>query len=189
MTDRPDLWLLRHGETGWNRDGIIQGHLDSRLTEKGREQARRQRDILDGRGLSGVPAWCSPLGRAVETAAIAVAPLTGIVRTDDRLMEIGLGEWQGTEGAELRAAAARGGLAAWIAAMDGAPGGEGLDALRGRCASFLDDLTGPAIAVCHGMAARMLWSVWLDRPLDLEPHGDLQGRVVELSEGGMRILG
>ena len=189
MTERPDLWLLRHGETEWNRAGILQGHLDSRLTEKGRAQAARQGEILRALDPGPVPAWCSPLGRAVETAAIAVVPLSGMVRTDDRLMEIGLGSWQETDGAQLRAAEASGGLAGRIMAMDRAPDGEGLDAFRARCAAFLDELPGPAITVCHGVTARMLWSLWLGGPLDLEPHGDLQGRVVVLSGGGMRIVG
>ena len=188
MAERPDIWLLRHGETEWNRAGRIQGHLDSRLTAKGRAQAARQGEILRSLNLGEVGAWCSPLGRAVETAAVAVVPLTGMVRTDDRLMEIGLGEWQDTDGPELRAALERGGVGSRILAMDDAPGGEGLDALRARCTAFLDDLSGPAIVTCHGVSARMLWSIWLDRPLDLEGHGDLQGRVIVLSGSGMQIL-
>ena len=37
------LWLVRHGETNWNRMGWIQGHLDSpRLTGRGRAQAERR---------------------------------------------------------------------------------------------------------------------------------------------------
>ena len=189
MSDRPDLWLLRHGETEWNRAGVLQGQLDSRLTPKGRAQAARQGEILRALGLGGLPAWCSPLGRAVETAAIAVVPLTGCVRTDDRLMEIGLGDWQGTDGAALRALRAEGSGGAWLDAMDRAPGGEGLAALRARCTAFLDARDGPAIAVCHGVAARMIWSVWLGGELDAASRGDLQGRVVELSGGRMRLHG
>lgn len=38
----PEIYLLRHGETEWNLDGRLQGHLDSPLTERGRLQAQRR---------------------------------------------------------------------------------------------------------------------------------------------------
>ncbi|MEQ9175846.1 MAG: histidine phosphatase family protein, partial [Alphaproteobacteria bacterium] len=31
----PEMWILRHGETEWNVEGRLQGHLDSPLTETG----------------------------------------------------------------------------------------------------------------------------------------------------------
>ena len=60
------LYLVRHGETTWNREGRMQGQGDSPLTERGIEQARRigrtLERLLDGR----MPAVMvtSPLGRA-----------------------------------------------------------------------------------------------------------------------------
>ena len=42
MTRYPDLYVLRHGETEWNREGIFQGVHDSPLTAMGREQAAHQ---------------------------------------------------------------------------------------------------------------------------------------------------
>ena len=47
MTRFPDLYVLRHGETEWNREGIFQGVHDSPLTAMGREQAAHQGKILD----------------------------------------------------------------------------------------------------------------------------------------------
>ncbi|MEL6841550.1 MAG: phosphoglycerate mutase family protein, partial [Pseudomonadota bacterium] len=44
----PDLFILRHGETEWNREGRMQGHLDSPLTPKGEGQADRQGVLLGG---------------------------------------------------------------------------------------------------------------------------------------------
>ena len=35
------IYLVRHGETAWNCERRIQGHLDSDLTARGRSQARR----------------------------------------------------------------------------------------------------------------------------------------------------
>ena len=66
--DKTEIITLRHGETEWNRKGIQQGHLDSPLTELGREQA-----LLAGRFLKAEGAirlYTSDLGRAVHTAEI-----------------------------------------------------------------------------------------------------------------------
>ncbi|NET23734.1 MAG: histidine phosphatase family protein, partial [Okeania sp. SIO1H5] len=42
------IWVIRHGETVWNRQGRYQGFLDSPLTEKGIQQAQRLRQRLSG---------------------------------------------------------------------------------------------------------------------------------------------
>jgi len=34
------LFLIRHGETGWNADRRLQGQLDTELNERGRKQAK-----------------------------------------------------------------------------------------------------------------------------------------------------
>ena len=47
MLEHPDLYILRHGETVWNRQGRFQGRKDSPLTEKGRQQALAQRISLN----------------------------------------------------------------------------------------------------------------------------------------------
>lgn len=44
--DQSVVYLVRHGETTWNRDGRLQGHLDSELTPAGVEQARAIGEIL-----------------------------------------------------------------------------------------------------------------------------------------------
>ncbi len=187
-----DLYLLRHGQTEWNAAGRWQGRANSPLTALGREQAERQRRTLGALDLSGVAAFSSPQGRAVETAGIAVAPLVAEVRTDPRLREIDVGAWTGRLRAELHpaGAAAEEFDADDIALYGGAPGGEGLDALRGRCAAFLADLDGPAIVVAHGITGRMLRVVALglgeDALADM-PGG--QGVVHHLSGGAQRRLG
>jgi len=93
------LYLIRHGETDHNRDGRVQGHTESDLSELGVEQAKR----LQGR-LTGVDleiAYTSPLRRAAETCRLA---LNGAVpsETNDGLKEINLGEWEGKKASTLR---------------------------------------------------------------------------------------
>ena len=49
----PEVLVLRHGQTEWNAEGRLQGHLDSPLTEKGLRQAQRQNEILQPYDLTG----------------------------------------------------------------------------------------------------------------------------------------
>lgn len=68
-----DLYLVRHGETEWNRLRRIQGLTDIPLNDTGREQARLTGSLLTRRPISRV--YSSPLGRARETAEIIAAQL------------------------------------------------------------------------------------------------------------------
>lgn len=68
------IYLVRHPETEWNREGRLQGHLDSPLTEAGRESARRMAKNLKFRNIGVI--YSSDLGRCLETARI----LNGVLR-------------------------------------------------------------------------------------------------------------
>ncbi|KAG9051574.1 GTP-binding protein gtr1 [Tulasnella sp. UAMH 9824] len=61
------IYLVRHGETDENRQGIVQGQLESNLNATGREQSRRMAQTL--KVVQFVHAFVSNLGRAVESAA------------------------------------------------------------------------------------------------------------------------
>ena len=180
----PELYVLRHGETEWNREGRLQGHHDSPLTEEGRAQAARQHRILAGRDLSGFTFHLSPLGRCLQTAGIALGGIAGLARTDDRLMEIGVGEWETRLRADLAAEGLIPGAADDPALYQTAPGGEGFSGLEVRCRSFLSDLDGPAVIVTHGITSRMLRSLALARdPLELLGLPGGQGNVFHIADG------
>lgn len=66
-----DLWLVRHGETDWNRELRLQGHLDAPLNALGLRQARRLGEHLAGHGPR--PLLASDLLRTRQTAE----PLAG----------------------------------------------------------------------------------------------------------------
>lgn len=87
------LLLVRHGETDWNADGRVQGHLDVPLNEAGRAQARRVAAALAGAGIAAV--YSSDLSRAADTAASIAARVGLDVRRDPALRERHLGAWQG----------------------------------------------------------------------------------------------
>src|SRR4051794_25554723 len=89
------VFLARHGETDWNRDGRWQGKTDIPLSDAGRAQARALGATLAGRGIVEIHA--SDLQRASETAEI-VARIAGIaapLKLDARLRERGFGCFEG----------------------------------------------------------------------------------------------
>ncbi len=185
MTDFPDLYILRHGQTKWNAEHRIQGTLDSPLTSTGIAQAKSQHRILSRQPLDGFQCFASPQGRAARTAEIALAGLIDPIVHDPRLVEIGVGDWEGQRRDQLLQD--RPSDESEESALDlyeRAPGGEGFIALRERCRGFLGDLQGPAVLVTHGITSRMLRLVLLD--LDIADIGRLeggQGNVYFLSNG------
>ena len=71
MYPYPELYILRHGETLWNQQGRLQGQKDSPLTDKGRQQALAQGEVL--RSIKSLPniVFVNPLGRTLTTANFA----------------------------------------------------------------------------------------------------------------------
>lgn len=153
--------IWRHGQTTHNAAGIWQGHLDTDLSETGREQARRAAAVLAT--LEPDLVWSSDLRRAADTAA-ELAALTGLhVRRDPRLREIHVGQWQGLTAAEVtrrypnvQEALARGedpprGVTGETVAQVAERGAQAL-------AQLLDELPPGATAVLatHGVSGRAL---------------------------------
>ncbi len=93
------IFMARHGETVWNRQGRMQGQKDSPLTSKGRQQAmqlknRLKRDPhIQKQGI--FTAYSSNLGRAKETLAICLKGITAPSHALNELNEICLGDWEG----------------------------------------------------------------------------------------------
>jgi uncharacterized phosphatase len=96
------LYLVRHGETDWNRARRIQGTTDIPLNAVGREQARATGRLLSGRQWDEIVT--SPLSRAAETARI-IAEELGLPEPTpmDALVERNYGEAEGLTGEELLA--------------------------------------------------------------------------------------
>ncbi|NIX75584.1 histidine phosphatase family protein [Microvirga terricola] len=169
----PPLYFLRHGETEWNRAGRLQGHLDSPLTEKGRNQAALMASILL-RELGPRPALrlvSSPLGRARQTAGFVSEALGLSLETDPQLAELTMGSWDGLTRPEVEAR--------WPGRLTGAtdhdwyfrsPDGETVDEARKRASAWLQSVTQPTIAVAHGFFGKILRGVYAGLDHDAALH-------------------
>lgn len=182
----PELYILRHGETEWNAENRMQGELNSPLTPKGEMDAARQGEILATRELAGFSFLTSPQGRAVQTAGIALARVALHVRTDDRLREIGVGDWSGVLRETLPMPE---GKDPFMAHYEIAPNGEGFARLEQRCRAFLADLAGPSVLVTHGITSRMIRSLVIgDDALAVSTVHGGQGCVYHLKDGVQTLL-
>ncbi|CAO3456618.1 Phosphoglycerate mutase family protein [Azospirillum largimobile] len=131
------LAFLRHGITGWNREGRIQGRTDIPLDAEGRERLSRLTLPEDWRDAA---LHASPLSRAVETARLLGNGRP--VRTDARLIEMDWGAWEGLRGIDLRADPASGyrDIEDWGWDFR-PPGGESPADVRNRLTGWLDSLS------------------------------------------------
>ena len=160
--DWPMIYLVRHGETEWNRAGRMQGQLDSPLTERGQAQARAVGETLAEltNGANGLALVASPLERTMATATIIAEALGSLnIATDARLMEMSWGEWDGLTHAEIEVRnpgeLARRKAGCWDHLP---PGGESYANTALRVAGFLADVdpNRPLIVVSHGGTGRVV---------------------------------
>ena len=81
-----DLYLMRHGQTFFNQEGLVQGACDSPLTELGQDQARQAGAYLKGRGIRFGQLYSSTQERASDTLEL-------ISRRTDYTRLKGIKEW------------------------------------------------------------------------------------------------
>jgi broad specificity phosphatase PhoE len=144
-----ELYLVRHGETDWNRQRRIQGLTDIPLNDTGRAQARATGELLARRRWDGV--FASPLSRAFETASIIAAEL-GLPDPErvDALVERNYGEAEGLDFREIERR---------YPDRNGVPGQESRDDVVGRVVPALRSLAAAhpdqsLVVVSHGGAIR-----------------------------------
>ncbi|XP_075514917.1 phosphoglycerate mutase-like protein 4 [Primulina tabacum] len=176
-----EIIIVRHGETEWNADGRIQGHLDVDLNDAGRQQA-----ILVAERLSREPeisaVYSSDLKRAFDTAKL-IARSCGVleVTKDPNLRERHLGDLQGVIFSEIAKVHPEAHKAFVSNRKDQEipGGGESLNQLYARCTSALQRIAQNhqgerVVVVSHGGTIRALYR-------RAAPHGRAVGRVMNTS--------
>jgi broad specificity phosphatase PhoE len=159
---RGRVYVLRHGETEWSRDGRHTSRTDLPLTEEGRQAARTAGQLLETlRGPDAGPAavWTSPRQRATETARLAgLEPLE--IRDD--LVEWDYGAYEGRTTPEIREE-----VPDWTVWTHPCPGGETGAEVAARLDRVLGDVERElperdVVLVGHGHAGRVLIARYLD---------------------------
>jgi len=158
------IYLARHAETVYNASARMQGHMThTPLTRAGFGQAEAMGAALAAHfgTAPDIDLWASPSGRTLQTMAIVCEYLRRDffdVVTDERLLEIDVGDWQGRRYADI--------VAEVGPIMDPTrrlfsvppPHGEWYPAIAARLQAWLATLdpTRVALVISHGITARVL---------------------------------
>ena len=152
---------VRHGETAWNVDTRLQGHLDIPLNDIGIWQAERLANALADEPIETV--YASDLMRAWQTAQAIARVSHCPLRPDPGLRERGFGEFEGHTYAEIEATWPDLSLQ-WRkrAPLWAPPGGESLIMMRQRVQATVDALAvrhvgAQIVLVAHGGVMDMLY--------------------------------
>ena len=87
------LYIVRHGETDWNKKRRVQGHSDIPLNEYGIHLAKETAEGLKDTRFD--VAYTSPLKRARQTAQIILGERKIPLYEEERVKEMGFGEYEG----------------------------------------------------------------------------------------------
>jgi broad specificity phosphatase PhoE len=192
----PTIYYIRHGETAWNVEGKLQGVQDIPLNDLGRKQAANSGAILadlfarDGRSEASLAFVASPLGRARTTMELVRGRLKlppDQYAIDDRLREIGYGDWEGSTLKQMQAqdpvVFAERQADKWTVPP---PGGESYAEVQARVTDWYSQLTADTVAVAHGGTARALMvALGVETPDSADDLTIEQGTVYVFGDGGL----
>ena len=193
----PKIYFIRHGQTDWNANNIIQGHVNTPLNDFGRAQAKRNGEVLanklarDKNAASDFRFVSSPLDRARETMEIireALGLPPADYATDKRLLEVNYGGWQEHSWEDLRKTRSKE-IEARFADLWGtvAPGGESYQQATQRLTDWLNEVTEDTIAVTHGGAMRCLRGHIINEEKAIRPKFNVPHDKILLFEDGRLI--
>lgn len=173
--DSSELWLVRHGQTEWSRDGRHTSTTDLPLLPEGERVAHglaaRLSDIDFGLVLT------SPRLRSRRTAELAGRPNAEVV---DDLAEWAYGDYEGLTTDEIRRT-----VPGWTVWTHPCPGGESAADLQqrlDRVVARAEAVPGRTLVFAHGHSLRVLAARWLGLPAT-------DGRLFRLDTATLSILG
>jgi probable phosphoglycerate mutase len=170
-----ELWIVRHGETEWSRDGRHTSRTEIQLTEPGKRAARQLADRLAEVGFDLV--LTSPRERARRTAALAGF---ADAHVEDDLVEWDYGDYEGLTTDEIRRE-----VPGWTIWSAPCPGGETADDVARRLDRVVAKARvhgGRVLVFSHGHASRALACRWLGLPV-------ADGRLFKLDTATISVLG
>lgn len=167
------IYLVRHGETDWNKERRLQGATDAPLNAYGKELA-----AITAKALEQIPfnvAFCSPLSRARETAKIIIGNRDIFLREDARLREISFGVKEGCSIPEAKETPDHPIYHFFHhpECFVPAEGGESFEDVRRRTGEFMKECILPlenqydtVLIVAHGVANRCILNPLLGIPIE-----------------------
>ena len=174
--DALNVYLMRHGETDWNKDRRCQGKSDIPLNDYGRKLAKITKKAMEEEGISFDFCYASPLVRAYETAQIVLEGMDVTPVTDERLKEISFGDCEGLAIPMMRQNPSK--YAAFLKCFTDpenyVPMGDGetFTDLTGRLSDFVGEKILPlegqyenVLVACHGAVVRGIICVMRNIPI------------------------
>ena len=184
------IYVIRHGQTDWNAERRLQGQKDIPINAIGREQARQNgialAAVLKGEGTE-FDFVASPLGRTRETmeimrSAMRLPPKD--YRTDERLVEVSFGDWEGYTIKQLRVSQGERVTERNINKWDFIPPGEDAESyeiMSWRTGARLNSVDRPTVCVTHGGVIRSLFKLISNLPKDVASEGEIpQDRILKI---------
>ena len=162
-----NLYIVRHGQTDWNKEKRLQGQCNIPLNEIGRNEARDVANHLLTYKIERIIS--STLDRALETAQIINQSLNVPLSTDQRLIERSFGDYEGKTYDQEQ-------IAYFWQVNDPSNNIEPLSDVFARVKDFLQSIQGQeetTLVVCHGIIAAMIRIILEELTQDyhtLTPH-------------------
>ena len=158
-----ELWVIRHGETEWSRDGKHTSRTEVELTSEGEDVARGLADRVDGVEFDLV--LTSPRLRTRRTAELAGFTDAHV---EDDLAEWDYGDYEGITSAQIREQ-----VPGWTVWTHPCPGGETAEQVSRRMDRVVAKVRahgGRVLVFSHGHASRALAARWLELPIQDGRH-------------------
>ena len=171
----PVIYLARHGETAWSREGGHTGRTDLPLTQQGERNAQLLRERLAGLVFTKI--LTSPLQRAKRTCELA--GFGAVAEVDPDLVEWNYGDYEGLRTADIRKKRPD-----WELFRDGCPNGESpadVAVRADRVVARTRAMKGNVLIFSSGHFLRMFAARWLG----LEP---LIGKYLMLDTASLSTL-
>lgn len=154
------IYIVRHGQTAWNKEKVFRGRVDVPLNEQGLREAEAVGEALKNAGIGFV--YASPLSRAVQTATpVAKRASLEVIRSDG-IIDMNFGPWEGKRLAEVEKEDPER-FRAWVERPEKLviPGGETLDDVKDRAIKAIHEIAerhpdDTGMVVSHRVVCKLL---------------------------------
>ncbi len=133
------IYLVRHGQTAWNKEEIFRGRTDVPLDETGLKQAELAAEYFKEMEIHGI--YSSPLARAWQTAEKIAQSHSLKVQLLEGMIDLSFGNWEGHPHQEIKKIDSER-YKQWVEEPHRVrlPGGESLDEVRIRSMAALEEV-------------------------------------------------